>query len=86
MDVVDGFENTVTETRLVPYKNKFWNMITYEMSLSRNEFTRIVYGFLDFLRDLGGLFSALGPFFGSMVAILQYRGMYMHLTSQMLQS
>ena len=39
---------------------------------------------MDFLGDLGGLFSALGPFFGSMVAILQHRGMYMHLTSHML--
>ena len=70
MDVTDGFEHKVTETRQVPYKNNYWNVITYEMSLQRNEFTRIVYGFLDFLRDLGGLFSALGPFFGSMVAIL----------------
>ena len=40
---------------------------------------------MDFLGDLGGLFSALGPFFGSLVAVLQYRGMYMHLTSHMLQ-
>ena len=36
--------------------------------------------------DLGGLFSALGLFFGSIVAVLQYRGMYMFITSQMVNT
>ena len=40
------------------------------MSLNRIEYTRTVYSFMDFLGDLGGLFSALGPFFGSLVAVL----------------
>ena len=39
---------------------------------------------MDFLGDLGGLFSALGPFFGSLVAVLQYRGMYMQLVNHMI--
>ena len=40
------------------------------MSLQRNEVTRTVYSFMDFLGDIGGLFSALGPFFGTLVAML----------------
>ena len=69
-DVEDGFDLEVTETRLMPYKNSFQNSITFEMSLSRNEYTRTVYSFMDFLGDLGGLFSALGPFFGTLIAML----------------
>ena len=40
------------------------------MSLSRYEYTRTVYSFMDFLGDIGGLFSALGPFFGTLIAML----------------
>ena len=46
-------------------------------------YTRTVYGFLDFLRDLGGLFSALGPFCGVIVTIFQYRGSYLNLMDDM---
>lgn len=69
-DEEDGFDLEVTETRLLPYKNSFQNSITFEMSLKRREVTRTVYSFMDYLGDLGGLFSALGPFFGTLVAIL----------------
>ena len=83
-DIEDGFDLEVTETRLLPYKNSFQNSITFEMSLQRNEVSRTVYSFMDFLGDIGGLFSALGPFFGTLVAVLQYRGMYMQLVNHMI--
>ena len=41
---------------------------------------------MDFLRDIGGLFSALGPIFGIFVAMFQYRGIYMSLSTTMLSS
>ena len=69
IDQDDSFNIEQSETRLLPYKNKFWNAITFEMSLTRHEFTRIVYGFFDFLRDIGGLFSALGPISAIFVAV-----------------
>ena len=56
------------------------------MNLNRNQFTRTVYNVMDFMGDIGGLFSALGLFFGSIVAVLQYRGMYMFITSQMVNT
>ena len=70
LDIEDGFNLEVSETRVLSYDNSIWNAITFETSLDRIEYTRTVYSFLDFLRDMGGLFSALGPFFGSAVAIL----------------
>ena len=39
------------------------------MSLARIDITRTVYGLMDFLSDLGGLFGTIGPFFGTLVAI-----------------
>ena len=69
IDEVMGFDKYQAPSRILPYKNKFWNAITYEMSLSQIEFTRTVYSFLDFMRDLGGLFAALGPFFGIIVTV-----------------
>ena len=79
-----SFNIEKSETRLLPYKNQFWNAITFEMSLTRHEFTRITYGLFDFLRDIGGLFSALRPISAVLVAILQYRGAYYYLTSEMM--
>ena len=65
----ESFNIEKSETRLLPYKNKFWNAITFEMSLTRHEFTRIAYGMFDFLSEVGGLFSALGPISAILVAI-----------------
>ena len=37
------------ELRNIPYTNLFWNTITFEMSQTRIEVKRQVYGFVDFL-------------------------------------
>ena len=34
-DVDHGFDFNVKGIRLLPYKNNFWNSITFEMNLSR---------------------------------------------------
>ena len=83
LDEVMGFDKYQAPSRILPYKNKFWNSITYEMSLSQVEFTRTVYSFLDFMRDIGGLLAALGPFFGIIVTVFQYRGSYLRLMKDM---
>ena len=69
-DESKGFEIDVTETRVLPYNNRFQNAITFEMSMNRNEFTRTVYNIMDFMGDLGGLFNALALIFGTIIAIL----------------
>ena len=56
-------------SRIMPYANRYQNAITLELSLSQIEMKRRVYNFLDFLSDLGGLFSTLGPFCGIIVTI-----------------
>ena len=55
------------------------NSITYELSMSKMEFTRSVYGLLDFLADLGGLFAAMGPLCKIFTLSFQYRGVNMLL-------
>ena len=83
-EIEEGFEIADSSTRLMPYKNNIWNAITFELSTTRDEYTRTVYGFLDFLRDLGGLYGAIVPFFGVVLTMLQFRRMYMYLTTEMM--
>ena len=65
-----GFNVVVSSSRILPYKNRFWNSITYELSRTQIEYTRVVYSTLDFLGDIGGLYGALGPFFTVCVLML----------------
>ena len=81
-----GFDIDVTETRVLPYNNRLQNAITFEMSMNLNEYTRTVYSIMDFMSELGGLFSAITLIFGTIIGVLQYRGMYMIVTSLMLKS
>ena len=77
MDLETGFDIEKKNSRNVPYKNLFQNTVTYEISLTRLHYTRIVYSILDLMKDVGGLFSAIGPLFGAVVSILQYKGALM---------
>ena len=54
---------------MLPYKNLFWNSITYELNLHRNVYVRVVYGLLDLFKDTGGLLSALMSMSWVIVAI-----------------
>lgn len=38
--------------------------------MSRKEYSRTVYNIMDFMRDMGGLFTTLGLIFGTLVGIL----------------
>ena len=71
-----SFDLTFEPIRILGYKNNFQNSITYEISLDQTVLSRKLYNFFDFLRDIGGLFSALGPIFATIVFIFQYRGSY----------
>ena len=84
IDLQTGFDIEKRNTRNIPYKNLFQNSVTYEISLTRLHYTRIVYSFLDLMKDVGGLFSAIGPLFGLIVSLLQYRGALMQLTTDMM--
>ena len=79
----EGFNVEIGISRELPYDNRFWNAITFEVSSAQLETTRTVYTIMDLLKDVGGLFTAIGKIFGAIVMILQYRGMYMHITSAM---
>ena len=70
VEMEDGYDVDVKKSRILPYKNTMQNAITFEMSLSRKEYSRTVYNIMDFMRDMGGLFTALGLIFGTLIATL----------------
>ena len=56
----------------MPYKRKFVNAVTYELSNSHQIIYREVYGFLDWLRDIGGLYGAIYAICFGLVSIFQF--------------
>ena len=68
-DVEKSFDIDPVQIRNIPYRNQFWNVITYEMSQTRVEYKRFVYSLIDFLGEIGGLFGAIMPLFTLLVTI-----------------
>ena len=58
--------------RPMEYDNNHQFGVVYEMHLDLTSHERIVYGFLDWLSDLGGLVSALMAAFGIILRIFMY--------------
>ena len=46
-------------------------------------YKRTTYSFLDYLRDIGGLFSSFNAIFNGLVFILNYNGLFQLLTSRL---
>ena len=69
-DEIYGFEINQKGYRFLPYKNQFWNSITYELSQSLLEQTRTVYGIFDFLGDIGGLSTSFMLLFRILISIM----------------
>jgi len=82
-DEVKVFKLVQELTRVMPYKQPFQNAITYELSHTRHIYYRQVYGLLDWLRDLGGLFGAMSGISLSIVLIFQFQGGYMFVMSEL---
>ena len=71
-----GFFVETLPVRTLPYKNKFQNSITYEMSLDQKYYYRTVYSSLDFLAEIGGLFSAFSKICLIVITTLNYFGSF----------
>ena len=69
--------------RILPYENLFWNSITYEMSEQRKVYTRIDYGVLDWLSDIGGLFKVVHTVIFLLISQLFKDGPTLFLTSML---
>ena len=63
------FGFTELPSRLISYDNNYQISLTFELSQTRNFYTRSVYRLLDFMGDIGGLFSAISPIATVLVAI-----------------
>ena len=86
VDETVGFHAKISGGRILPYTNRFWNSITYEMSLTRHAYSRTVYNSLDFLGDVGGLFGALGPLGAIFITMFEFKGVNIALMRSMLAS
>jgi len=60
----------------MPYLNSFQNAVTYEMSLTKNQYYRRVYSILDFASEIGGIFTTFGSAFLLIITGLNYFGSY----------
>lgn len=70
-------------TRILPYTNAFHNAVTYELSSRKHIYYRTVYGFLDWLRDIGGLYGSIYAICFGVVFIFQFQGQNMFLMTEM---
>ena len=71
-----GHSIELQPSRTMGYNNKIWNGVTYEMSLSSKRYFRRVYGIMDFLPEMGGLFGAFGSLSLATVVGINYFGSY----------
>jgi len=71
-----GFKTQKMPNRELPYPNRMWNAITYELSQDQIKYYRNVYSFLDLMSDVGGLYGSISPICVTMVFFLQYRSSY----------
>ena len=78
----EGFKNTRLPTRGIPYNNKYQNIVTYEVSTTHNRYFRSVYSILDFLSEMGGLFTAFGSFCFLIINALNHYGSYQYLMAE----
>lgn len=62
----NGFIISKLPQREMPYDKKFMNAISFELSQQKTVYFRRVFSVFDFLRDIGGLYSA----FCSLCAII----------------
>ena len=76
VDNLKGFNEHRLPTREMPYKNRMWTAITYELSQDKTEYYRNVYSFLDLLSDVGGLYGSLSAICILLVHFFQYRSSY----------
>ena len=71
-----GFFSTTMTPREMQYTNDLWNAVTFEMSFMHRSYSRQVYGTLDFLADIGGLFAALKAPFLLVISLFNFYSSY----------
>ena len=71
---LDGFRMTRKPNRTLNYPNKFYNAVTFELSLSIEIHERQVYSLLDWMSEIGGLNKFLSSAFLIIVTIFQFQG------------
>ena len=82
-EIQNIFKLSDQPTRILPYPNNFHNAVTYELSNKKNFYFRTVYGFLDWLRDIGGLYGAIYGICFAIVFTIQFQGQNMFLMTEM---
>ena len=74
-----GFFSEWTTTRQIPYLTNWRTALTFEMSVDRRVYFRKVYSTLDFLSDVGGIYSALAPILTFFLIIINFWSSYQFL-------
>ena len=74
-----GFYLERRPNRPLPYQNNWHNSITFELTMDRRDYFRKVYGVLDLLSDVGGLFGAISPICGILLVAFNFWSSYQFL-------
>ena len=72
--------------RIINYNNNIMISVTFELSLSLEVHDRQVYGILDILSGIGGLYGGLRAICFFIVSTFQYRGSHMFMMRDMFNS
>ena len=78
-DEIKGLKLDQKPSRTLPYDNNFINSVTFELELDQIYYYRRVYKFLDFLSELGGLFSAFSRICLVVITGLNYFGSFQYV-------
>ena len=82
-EISDGHSIELQPSRTMGYNNRIWNGVTYEISLTSKRYFRRVYGIMDFMAEMGGLFGAFGSIFLAMVVGFNYFGSYQFVMAEL---
>ena len=75
-DATKGLYVEQKPNRVLIYDNNFHNTVTFEVTTHQVYYYRRVYKFLDFLSEVGGLFSAFSRICLVIVTSLNYFGSF----------
>lgn len=71
--------------RILPYNNTFQNAVTFEISENKKILTRVDYGVLDWLSDIGGLYKILQMGVLMLVLMMNEHGPTLFVTTSLIK-
>ena len=82
-DIITFFKVEFKKTRHYEWDDDVHFLIRYEMNLDHHEIERVVFGYFDFIGDIGGMKEGLSIIFTILLGIFQFQPLNMLLVSRL---